>query len=138
MKIVGFNFNKVSIEKKSSDFNKLNIKTNIDLTGVKMIESEVIKTKEEIVEVSFSYSIDYSPDIAKINLSGNLLVMVDSKTSKDFLKQWKNNQFPEEHKLFLFNVILRKSNLKSLQLEDEMDLPLHIPLPSVKGLEEKK
>ena len=138
MKVVGFNFNKLSVEKTSSNFDKLNINTNIDLTDVKTIKSEVIQTKEELIQVSFSYSINYSPDIAKINLSGVLLIMVDSKTSKEFLDQWKDNKFPEEHRLFLFNVILRKSNLKALQLEDEMDLPLHIPLPSVKGFEQKE
>lgn len=132
MKIIGFNFSKVSIEKISNKFKDLKINTNIDVVSAKQIKPDVFQVKEEIIEIKFNYTIDYSPEIAKISLSGNLLIMVDSKTAKNFLKQWKNKKFPEEHKIPLFNVILKKSNLKALQLEDEMGLPLHIPLPSVK------
>ena len=132
MKVVGFNFSKLSIEKISDKFKGLKINTNIDIVSVKQIKPDVFRVKEDLIEIKFDYTIDYSPKIAKISLSGNVLTMVDSKTAKNFLKQWKNKKFPEEHKIPLFNVILRKSNLKALQLEDEMGLPLHIPFPSVK------
>jgi hypothetical protein len=58
--------------------------------------------------------------------------MAESKIIKDFIKQWKQKKLPEEHRILIFNVILKKSNLKAMQLEDELNLPLHIPLPSVK------
>jgi len=31
----------------------------------------------------------------------------------------------------LFNFIMNKCNIKALYLEDEMGLPLHIPLPKI-------
>ncbi len=132
MKIVGFNFKKLNIEKISDKFKELKINTNIDITNVKQIKPDIFQPKEELIEIEFDYAIDYSPDIAKISLSGTVLVMADSKIIKDFIKQWKQKKLPEEHKILIFNVILKKSNLKAMQLEDEMNLPLHIPLPSVK------
>lgn len=132
MKIVGFNFKKISIEKTSDKFKDLKINTNIDITNVKQIKPEIFQPKEELIEVEFNYNINYSPDIAKISLSGIVLIMADSKITKDFLKQWKKKKIPEENRILIFNVILKKSNLKAMQLEDEMNLPLHIPLPSVK------
>ena len=132
MKIVGFTFKKISIEKTSDKFKDLKINTKIDILGVKQIKPEIFQPKEELIEVEFNYIIDYSPDIAKISLSGNVLIMADGKVIKDFIKQWKKKKIPEEHRILIFNVILKKSNLKAMQLEDEMNLPLHIPLPSVK------
>ena len=132
MKIVGFNFKKISIEKTLDKFKDLKINTNIDIVMVKQIKPEIFQPKEELVEVEFDYHIDYSPKIAKISLSGTVLVMADTKIIKNFIKQWKKKKLPEEHKILIFNVILKKSNLKAMQLEDEMNLPLHIPLPSVK------
>ena len=132
MKIVGFNFKKISIEKTLDKFKDLKINTNIDIVMVKQIKPEIFQPKEELVEVEFDYHIDYNPNIAKISLSGTVLVMADTKIIKNFIKQWKKKKLPEEHKILIFNVILKKSNLKAMQLEDEMNLPLHIPLPSVK------
>jgi hypothetical protein len=132
MKIVGFNFRKLNIEKTSDKFESLKINTNIDITNVKQIKPEIFQSKEEIVEVEFDYFINYDPDIAKLSLSGTILVMAESKIIKDFIKQWKQKKLPEEHRILIFNVILKKSNLKAMQLEDELNLPLHIPLPSVK------
>ena len=132
MKIVGFNFKKISIEKTLDKFKDLKINTNIDIVKVKQIKPEIFQPKEELVEVEFDYHIDYNPNIAKISLSGTVLVMADTKIIKNFIKQWKKKKLPEEHKILIFNVILKKSNLKAMQLEDEMNLPLHIPLPSVK------
>jgi len=134
MKIIGFNFNKICIEKLSDKLKELKINTNIDIKRVKQLKQDLFQTKEEVLEVKFGYEVDYSPDIAKISLSGNIVLLVDSKTTKKFLKEWKNKKVPEEYKLTIFNVIMKKSNLKAIQLEDEMNLPLHISLPSVKEI----
>ena len=132
MKIIGFNFTRVNMEKFSDDYKDLKIKTHIDIVDVKQTKSEIIQTKDVLFKIKFNYNIEYEPKIAKISFSGNLLFLVDPKTAKSFTKQWKNKKFPEEHKITLFNVILKKTNLRSLQLEDELNLPLHISLPSLK------
>lgn len=134
MKIIGFNFNKINVERLSDKFEKLKINTNVDLTDVKEVKPEVFKTKEDIVEIKFNYSVNYEPKIAQISLSGTVLVMADEKTTKSFLSHWRDKKLPDEHKILLFNVILKKSNLKAMQLEDELNLPLHVTLPSVKEI----
>lgn len=134
MKIIGFNFDKIHIEKISDERKDLKINTNVDITDVKSSKQKLFQTKEEVIEIKFSYEVDYSPDIAKISLSGHVVLLIDSKTAKNFVKEWKNKKLPEEHRLIIFNVIMKKSNLKAIQLEDEMNLPLHISLPSVKEM----
>jgi len=132
MKIIGFNFDKIHIEKISDERKDLKINTNVDITNVKSSKQELFQTKEEVIEIKFSYEVDYAPNIAKISLSGHIVLLIDSKTAKKFVKEWKNKKLPEEHRLIIFNVIMKKSNLKAIQLEDEMNLPLHISLPSIK------
>ena len=134
MKIIGFNFDKIHIEKISNTLKGLKINTNIDIKNVKSLKQEFFQTKEEVIEIKFGYEVDYSPNIAKISLSGNVVLLIDPKTAKKFAKEWKNKKIPEEYKLIIFNVIMKKSNLKSIQLEDELNLPLHISLPSVKEM----
>jgi len=132
MKIIGFNFNKVCIERFSDNLKGLKTSTSIDVENVKPLKQELFHTKEEVIEVKFSYNVNYSPDIAKVSLSGNIILLIDPKTAKKFTKEWKNKKIPEEYKFIIFNVIMKKSTLKSIQLEDEMNLPLHISLPSLK------
>ncbi len=138
MKIVGFNFNKINIEKLSDKVDNLKINTDIDISEIKEIKSDFFKTKEDIITVKFFYNINYEPNFAKIEFVGNVLLAIESKTTKNILKQWKDKKMSEEFKITLFNIILRKSNLKALQLEDEINLPLHISLPSLKQKEKEQ
>lgn len=128
---MGFNFNRISIEKKGKRPAELKINTNVDVDQIKELNSDLLKTKEIMLGINFSYDIDYSPGFAKIELSGNALISVDSKTAKKVLKQWKNKEMPEDFRVPLFNLIISKSSVKALQLEEEMALPYHIPLPRV-------
>ena len=138
MKIIGFNFDKINIEKLPGKTEKnLEVKTNIDIPEIKEIKSESAIMKENFIGVQFIFNVNYDPDFAKINLSGNVLFAINSKLSKDILKQWKDKKMPEDFRILLFNVILRKANLKALELEEEMNLPLHVPMPSLKKQENK-
>ena len=132
MRILGFNFDKISIEKLKDRTENLNIKTNIDISEIKKIESDILKTNDELVQAKFSYSVKYEPGFADIDLKGTALLSLDEKQAKEVMKQWKKKEMPEEFRTFLFNIIMRKASLRSLHLEDELNLPLHLPLPTLK------
>ena len=137
MRLIGFNFNKINVGKFSNKFKDLKVNTNIDIKDIKEINSNLFNTEEEFIGVRFNYEVVYDPKIAKIDLAGDVLFAVKSKISKEILKQWKDKEMPEDFRITLFNIILKKSNLKALQLEDEMNLPLHINMPSLKKQETK-
>ena len=140
MRFIGFNLIKINAEKFSDKIENLKINTNINISEINTIKSDFFKTKEEVLSVKFNYDIIYDSNFAKIEFIGKVLFVIDSKIAKNILKQWEDKKMPEDFRLILFNIILRKSNLKALQLEDEMNLPLHISLPSLKKqkTEEKK
>ncbi len=130
MKIVGFSFTKISVEKINEVNKELKVNTNIDISDIRELKSHILKTKEELLGVNFTFTVNYEPNFAKVITKGNLIVSVEPKISKEILKQWENKKMPEDFKLSLFNIILRKSSLKTFQLEDEMNLPLHLPIGS--------
>lgn len=133
MKLVGFNLNKISAESLSNDFNGLKIENNIKIEDIDSAKADIFKKDEEALSIRFSYSLDYNPNIAKLVFSGSIVLLVDQKESKNILKQWEDKKIPDNLKLPLFNIILRKTNIKALELEDELNLPLHIALPSLKA-----
>jgi hypothetical protein len=137
MKLMGFNFTKLNIEKKSSKFEELKIDTSINLDSIEETKQEIVKSKDSFLSIKFNYLINYNPDIAKISLNGNILLAVDEKMCKEILNDWKDKKLKDNFRLSLFNFILRKSNIKALQLEEDLNLPPHFNLPSLK-LEDKK
>lgn len=134
MKIIGFNFTRIHIEKKSDVFTDLKVEApSVDIHELKQLKSTPFNVKEDVFELKFTYKVKYMPEIANVELSGTILMMVDDKTSKEMTKNWKDKKLPDEHKTLIFNVILRKSSLKAIQLEDELNLPPHINMPAVTG-----
>jgi hypothetical protein len=137
IRVIGFNFTKISIEKINEiNLEKLEISNNINISEIKKTDSNLLNTKDEIIAIKFTYSINYDPDFAKIDFSGNILFEVDSKYSEEILKEWEDKKIKEDFKLNLFNMIMRKSNIRAINLEDELNLPIHIKLPSLQKQEE--
>jgi len=138
MRVIGFNFDKISIERKANNKEGMKIGTSIDILQVDKTKTDIIKIKEEIIGLKFKYNVDYSPDIAKIELEGSIILTIESDIAKEVFKMWKDKKLPEDFRISALNLIYRKSNIRAIQLEDEMNLPLHIPLPVLSKQEDKK
>jgi hypothetical protein len=138
MKILGINFTKINAEKTSSKIKDVKVNTNIDISKISEVKSNFLNSDEKILGINFTNIINYDPNFAKIELKGNILISVDSDLFEKVLKQWKDKKIPEDFRVTLFNLILKKSSLKALQLEEELNIPFHIPLPSIKNPENKK
>ncbi|MEK6917493.1 MAG: hypothetical protein AABW51_00955 [Nanoarchaeota archaeon] len=132
MKLLGFNFTRINAERNSTNFKGVNINTKMDILDISEAKADIFNSKESLLNLKFSFSLNYEPDFAKIFFEGNTLVSVDPKISKEVLSTWKDKNAPEAFNLFILNSILRKSTLKALQLEEELGIPLHIQLPSLK------
>ncbi len=132
MRIVGFNITKISAEKLKEISKDLKINTNINITDIFELKSEMLKSKENLLGAKFTLKIDYTPEIAKIEVSGILAVLLDKKFSKEILENWKKKKILDDFQAPLFNIVLKKASLKALELEDELNLPLHLPFPSFK------
>lgn len=137
MKLIGFSLNKISIEKLSENQGEFKVNTNINITEIKEVKADFFKSKENLLGIQFIYTIDYSPNFAKIAFEGNILISIEPKESREILSKWKDKKLPEEIRIILFNIIFRKCNVKALQLEEEMNIPLHVPMPVLKNQEDE-
>lgn len=135
MKLLGFNFTKISVEKLSEKPTETKVSTNINVSEIKSVTVSMLKTKEDVLGVKFAYKVVYDPKYAEVDLQGAIMLSVEPKVAKQVLKEWKTKKMPSDFQGALFNLILAKSSVKALQLEEEMNLPFHIPLPSVKPQE---
>jgi hypothetical protein len=132
MKIVGFSFSKIHVEKALGDFKDIKINNSIDISSIEKVNNEILNKKEDLITVAFKFSIKYEENVAKIEFEGTTLLAMEPKEAKRLLDEWKNKKLSDDFKVPIFNVILRKSNIRALTLEDEMNLPPHVNLPSLK------
>ena len=131
MQVVGFSFEKISAERKKVTDKRLEVNSNINIKEITQEKLEVVKDKP-VLKISFEFKVTYKPDIADISLQGSIILLVEKDEAKSILKSWKTKKLLEEIRLPVFNIILTKSNLRALQLEEELNLPLHLPFPKLK------
>ena len=133
MRVIGFNFTKISVERLKSSVENLKISTSMDIPELKQIDSNILKIKEDVLEAKFKYVVNYDPGFAKVDIEGTIILALDSKMAKEALSQWKKKTpGPEDLKIFLYNVVIKKATPKALDLEDGLNLPLHMALPMMR------
>ena len=134
MRIVGFHLFKFSIERKEQFEGKLDISQNINIKDVSKEKIDI--AAEEIIRIKFNFNINYK-DFANIEFEGNITILPEGKETKKILDAWKGKKIPEEIRVNLFNFIMDKCNIRALEFEDEMGIPLHIPLPRITSKEQE-
>lgn len=143
MPIVGFNFNNIQAQKtKNLDSLKKDEQVKIDSKlGIKEVKEEKLptgKTKTDGLKFDFELSLDYQPGVAKIVIGGFIYYMDDSNIIKEILETWKKKKdVPINIKTDVLNTVLLKATIKAFQLEQEINIPPHMPFPAIKPASEK-
>ncbi len=132
MPIVGFNFEKVHVEKKNLIKGKVQIKSNVSILNVEEEQLPTGKIKADGLRFNFSYTVNYEPNIGNISLTGFIYFLDDPKIIKEIAKQWKKDKkISPEITAQIVNTVLLKSTVKALNLSQEVNLPPHLPLPQI-------
>jgi hypothetical protein len=134
MKFAGFSFNKISAERLSGVSDKLKVNTKIDILKIDKFNSPTFE--KDLLNIDFSYTLEYDPKFANLEFKGSILFYADPEEIKELLKDWKNQKLSEDFQTLVFNLVLKKTNVKALELEDELNLPFHIVMPTLKKKEE--
>ena len=137
MRIIGFNFTKISAEKITEKITK---KPSMSIEFLELKEDKIDLLKEEkIVKISFKYSLAYGEQEndkeGEISFKGDIILSVTKEESRGIAKNWKKKQLPSPMNIILFNLILKRCTPKAVFLEDEVALPIHVPTPK---LQQKK
>jgi hypothetical protein len=138
MTVVGFNFNKIVVEKKTELKGEVSIKNNIAVTDVQDAEVPFDKSQKGL-KFTFDFNSTYEPKIGNIRLTGDVLFIGDVKKVKEISDSWKKaKSVPKDVLANIMNVALTKCNIQALILSQVINLPAPIPLPKVQAQVAKK
>ena len=134
MTIVGFNLEKISVEKKAPVKGvNIDVKNNVTIKEITQKELSYGDEKKDGLKFAFEFAAVYSPDIGNITINGNVLYLASNKKSKEILKTWeKDKKLTKEIAPEILNTILMRCSIKTLNLAQEVNLPPNISLPSLK------
>ena len=137
MPIIGFNFEKISVERKKVAQGEIKIANNVRLTDVKE-EKINVGEDQKALKVGFEYILDYG-EIGSITLLGNVIYMDDKKKQDSVIEAWKAKKpLDTKFSLSVTNTVLTKCNIKAIELCSEVNLPTHIAMPVAKPADAKK
>jgi len=133
MPIVGFNLDKINVEKKNSVKGNVEVKNNVTITNIEEKELSLGSAKKDGLKFSFEYETSYEPKIGGIMLTGTIMYVEENKKKKeDILARWKKDKkLTEENAPEILNTILMRCSVKTLTLAQDVNLPPHIPLPKL-------
>jgi len=138
MQIIGFNFNKISGIKEEELPQGISTNMNVEFLDILKADQSFINNKETL-SVKFRYNLDYNKEEKKkpkthanITLGGTVILGAEKEESKELIQEWKKKKVADQFKIFIFNFILRKCSIKAILLQDELNLPSHIPIPQIR------
>jgi len=131
MTIIGFNFTRIIAERAPRASAKLQITNNIALKNVQASPIGADETKST-VRVGFHFESLYQPNIARIMLDGDVLLLLEKKIADEFVKGYnEKKQVPVAAMQQALNHVLDRCNIQALLLAKDLNLPSPIPLPKV-------
>ncbi len=135
VRVLGFNYTQISVERNPDFEGEVKVKSNINISNIEKFKAKI--AKQDALKVSFESNIDYG-ELGKVVLKGNMIITADSKSLKETLSAWKEKR-PNELQITIMNIIIQKTSIKSIQLEEEIGLPVHLQniFPKIKTKQEK-
>lgn len=132
MPIIGFGFDKILAENrtKGSSEKVSKVETHIVVEDIKE-EKVGVSTKDKLIRLNFLFELIYEPKVADILLGGHVDYVGSEKEVKNVLATWKKDKkkLDFEEIRGILNLVLIKSNIKALELSQEIGLPPHLPMP---------
>jgi hypothetical protein len=139
MAIVGLNFKRMLIERKSSAKGKMNIKNNVSIKNVEKTSLALGKDKQDGLRFEFEFTSDYEPEIGSIVINGDVVDIRDAKVVEETVNAWnKDKKVAPEVMTPILNTVLSKCNIQAIILSKDMSMPPPVPMPKVNTAPEQE
>jgi hypothetical protein len=131
MRYVGFTLSKIEGEKsEESPKGNITVNSNFNLGEVKK-EGDLTKdSKQDIFSFSFVYAISYE-EVAKLSFKGKVYIEIEDKSLVKDLEKSGSKFTDDELRKFILDLVLARTHVESLHLEERLNLPFHIQSPRV-------
>jgi len=132
MRYVGLRLQKIEADRFSEiSGGNINVNSNFNLGKVKK-EAELTKDSDKpIFSFEFTYSIKYE-DSAEISFKGMVFIEIEDKKLIKELEKEDTKVSDNDLRKFILDVVLARTHVESLHLEEKLNLPFHIQSPRVK------
>lgn len=131
MPIIGFNYTKILVERKKPLRENIKVKNDINIDNIEKAKVP-LPNQEGVLQIEFTYTSEYQPGIASIEIKGNILFLDSPEESEKAIDSWKKNKkLPSKAAQHILNSILIRCGVKALSLSQDLNLPPHIRLPTV-------
>ena len=135
MAFIGFEFNKINVDKKDGVSGKITVNHNVTITDVSKADLKIANHAENAIKFTFEYTSKYG-DLGGILLGGKVMYLSNPDEITSLLEDWKNDKKVKKELMApLLNKILSKSNIQAIILSDSVGLPPPVELPRVKPTE---
>ena len=131
MKYTGFKLNKIEAERFEGDQQgNINVNSNFNLGKSK--KEDVKDSKRTVFGFDFTYVIKYE-EFATLSFKGTVFIEFEQE-DKALIKQIESSETTKDNDLrkFILDIVLAKTHVESLHLEEKLGLPFHIQSPRVK------
>lgn len=137
MNIVGFNFTKIQAERKKSAVGQININNNVSIRDLKTTKIG-LGSDRVALNVLWGYESKYSPEMAILQLEGEVILLTEPEKAAEMEKEWKENKrLQRETMQRVMNHILDRCSIQALLLAKDLNLPSPVPLPKVNVMGKK-
>jgi hypothetical protein len=132
MNIISMNFNGINANKQSAIRGGISIKNNIKIDSVELANIGLDSSRQAF-KALFTFSTEYAPNFALIELKGEVLILGAPDEIKGILSTWEKEKrlAPEVGKPILAS-IMNRCSLEVILLSKELGLPSPIPLPTIR------
>jgi len=141
--IVGFKLKKILADtlvdtsaENVKDIKITRVNTKTDILDIK--EQKIEVKDQDALDAGFSFEINYEPKIARVVFEGRIIDLIEKNQAKKVLEGWKKKELPRDIRLELMNTILSRCSIKALEIEEDIGLPPHFPLPRFQVQEKGK
>ena len=131
--IIGFSLTQLSVERHTSLQGNIGVKNDLNIRDVQEQPlAPGVGSNQKAVNFAFVFTVSYTPHVADITILGNVLYAAAPKTISEILSTWKEKKkVSADISVDILNFVLHKCNIRALELAQEFNLPLHIPMPKV-------
>ncbi|MEA2003868.1 MAG: hypothetical protein U9O53_02815 [archaeon] len=136
MGVINISYNKLNVSKTGNTSQKLSINTVPKIEDVKEGNLNAFGNKSEILNIRFSFRSTFDPDVAKLDIEGNIIYT--GKDNKKSLESWeKSKSMPEDEHIEIINHLFKTAGIKALQLSEMAGIPPVLALPKVTKAKKK-
>lgn len=133
MNIINVTFTSINANKSSTPKGEINITNNVKLDSMTEAKMGLDKTNTAL-KIGYTYTTDYSPEFAKIEVKGEIIVLEEASKATQAMKAWtkdKGKGLDQKFAAFVLTNIMNRCALEAIILAKELSLPSPIPMPTI-------